>query len=116
MTYSPLSIGRAVMARKQPKQIIQMTVAQFEAAFPNEEACDAYLVARRWPNGVICPRCGSDRPYELKTMKLKWECPDCSAGGFRFSNIAGKILENTTFFFGGWFLFFYFIPHRKKLK
>lgn len=63
------------MARKQPKQIIQMTVAQFEAAFPNEEACDAYLVARRWPNGVIYPRCGSDRPYELKTMKFKWECP-----------------------------------------
>ena len=46
------------MARKQPKQIPQMTVAQFEAAFPNEDACDAYLVARRWPNGVICPRCG----------------------------------------------------------
>ena len=41
------------MARKQPKQIPQMTVAQFEAAFPNEDACDAYLVARRWPNGVI---------------------------------------------------------------
>jgi hypothetical protein len=83
------------MARKQPKQIIQMTVAQFEAAFPDEEACDAYLVARRWPNGVICPRCGSDRPYPLKTMKFKWECPDCSEGGYRFSNIAGTIFENT---------------------
>jgi|SRR6516164_6192837 len=70
------------MARaKQPKQITQLTVGQFEVSFPNEEACDAYLVARRWPNGVKCPRCGSDRPYELKTMKFKWECPDCSPGG-----------------------------------
>ena len=34
------------MARaKQPKQIIQMTVAQFEAMFPNEDARDAYLSA-----------------------------------------------------------------------
>ena len=63
------------MARKQPKQIIQMTVAQFEAAFPNEDACDAYLVARRWPNGVICPRCGSDRPYELKDYEIQMGMP-----------------------------------------
>jgi hypothetical protein len=42
------------MARaKQPKQIIQMTVAQFEAMFPNEDACDAYLVRNR------CARAGA---------------------------------------------------------
>lgn len=36
------------MARaKQPKAVHQMTVRQFEAAFPDEEACIAYLVARR---------------------------------------------------------------------
>ena len=28
------------------------TVPQFEAAFPDEAACVAYLVARRWPEGV----------------------------------------------------------------
>ena len=81
--------------RQTAQQIPQMSVAQFEAAFPTEEACDRYLVARRWPNGVICPRCGSDRPYELKTMPFKWECPDCSEGGYRFSNIDGTIFENT---------------------
>jgi transposase-like protein len=92
------------MAReKQTKQIHQMTIAQFEAAFPNEEACDTYLVAHRWPNGVICPRCGSDRPYPLKTMKFKWECPDCSPGGYRFSNIAGTIFENTNVNLREWF-------------
>ena len=36
---SPYRMGRAVMAReKQPRQIMQMTVAQFEATFPDEEA------------------------------------------------------------------------------
>ena len=71
--------------------------------FPNEEACDAYLVARRWPDGVHCPRCGSNRPYELKTMKFKWECPDCSDSGYRFSNIAGTIFENTNVDLRRWF-------------
>ena len=37
---------------KQPKQIMQMTVPQFEAMFPDEDACDRYLVARRWPKAV----------------------------------------------------------------
>ena len=44
---------------KQPRQIRQMTVAQFEAMFPDEDACKAYLAARRWPDGVHCPRCGN---------------------------------------------------------
>src|SRR5436190_9906634 len=114
MRYSPLSIGGAVMGRKQPKQIPQMSVAQFEAAFPNEEACDAYLVARRWPNGVICPRCGSDRPYPLKTMKFKWECPDCSESGYRFSNIAGTIFENTNVDLRVWFRVIHLLLTSKK--
>jgi transposase-like protein len=92
------------MARaKQPKQIMQMTVSQFEAAFPNEDACDAYLTANRWPNGIHCPRCGGARTYPLKTMKWKWECPDCSPSGYRFSNIAGTIFENTNVDLRQWF-------------
>ena len=44
-----------------PKPVHQMTERQFEAMFPHEEACAAYLVARRWPKGVHCPRCGNPR-------------------------------------------------------
>jgi ISXO2-like transposase domain/Transposase zinc-ribbon domain len=103
------------MAReKQTKQIHQMTIAQFEAAFPNEEACDAYLVAHRWPDGVICPRCGSDRPYPLKTMKFKWECPDCSPSGYRFSNIAGTVFENTNVNLREWFCVIHMMLTSKK--
>ena len=46
-----------------------MTFAEWEKAFPNEDACAAYLVANRWPEGIKCPRCGSDRIYDLKTME-----------------------------------------------
>jgi hypothetical protein len=84
------------MARKQPKPVHQLTAADFERMFPDEDACRAYLVARRWPDGVHCPRCGSDHVYALKTMVFKWECMDCGEGiSYRFSHIAGTIFENT---------------------
>ena len=41
------------MARaKQTAQIMQMSISQWEKAFPNERACDDYLIAHRWPDGV----------------------------------------------------------------
>jgi hypothetical protein len=103
------------MARaKQPRQIHQMTVAQWETAFPNEDACDAYLVAHRWPDGVYCPRCGGTRVYPLKTMKWKWECPDCSPSGYRFSDIAGTIFENTNMDLRQWFRVIHLMLTSKK--
>ena len=103
------------MARaKQPRQIHQMTVAQWEAAFPTEDACDAYLVAHRWPDGVHCPRCGGTRIYPLKTMKWKWECPDCSPSGYRFSDIAGTVFENTNVDLRQWFRVIHLMLTSKK--
>jgi transposase-like protein len=111
-----LSIGDTAMARaKQPKQIIQMTVAQFDAMFPNEDACDAYLVRNRWPQGIRCPRCGSERVYPLQTMKWKWECPDCREGGaYRFSHLVGTIFENTKVNLREWFRVVHLMLTAKK--
>jgi len=48
------------MARaKQPPQIKQMTISQWEAAFPDENACAAYLVEHRWGDVISCPRYGN---------------------------------------------------------
>jgi hypothetical protein len=103
------------MARaKQPRQIHQMTIKQFEAAFPNEDACDEYLIAHRWPDGVVCPRCSGLRCYPIKKMKYKWECPDCSAGGYRFSDIAGTIFENTKVDLRQWFRVIHLMMTSKK--
>ena len=79
---------------KQPRPVHQMTVAQFEKAFPDEDACRSYLVARRWPNGVKCPRCGNAKVYALASG-FHWQCEACAADGYRFSHIAGTIFENT---------------------
>lgn len=92
------------MAKRRPKPVHQMTVAQFEAMFPDEEACASYLVARRWPEGVHCPRCGSVKVFPVRTMKFKWQCYECAPNsGYRFSHLAGTIFENTNKPLRQWF-------------
>src|SRR4051812_22021464 len=95
---------------RRPKPVPQLTVAQFETMFPDEEACKAYLQVRRWPNGVRCPRCvdegreGKEKVYPVKSMPFKWQCYVCVPGsGYRFSVIAGTIFENTNKPLRDWF-------------
>ena len=96
-------------------RIQQMTIPQFEALFPNEDACAAYLVAHRWPEGVRCPRCDSRKVYALNTMAFKWECPECRQGGaYRFSHIAGTIFENTNKSLREWFRVIHMMLTSKK--
>lgn len=93
----------------------QLTAPQFDKLFPNEEACDNYLVANRWPKGIHCPRCGSDKVYPLATMKFKWECPDCREGGaYRFSHLVGTIFENTKVDLRDWFKVIHLMLTAKK--
>jgi transposase-like protein len=41
--------------------------------FSDRDNCREYLVARRWPNGVTCPTCGSKAVYFDKTRQ-GWTC------------------------------------------
>lgn len=107
------------MARtKQPKKKIhQMTVSQWEAAFPDEAHCAAYLVKMRWPDGVIvCPRCGSyDKVSAVSTMENRWQCYACAPdSGYRFSHIAGTIFENTNKPLRDWFRVMHLMLTAKK--
>ena len=97
------------------KRIQQLTVAQFEAMFPDEDACRTYLVQNRWPEGVRCPRCGNENVYELQTMRWKWECSACREGGaYRFSHLVGTVFENTNKPLREWFRVIHFMLTSRK--
>src|SRR5271156_5235072 len=103
--------------RKQPKPVHQLTASQFEAMFPHEDACKAYLQARRWPEGVRCPRCGNPAVYDLPSRKWHWQCTKCAQGGstgYRFSVIAGTIFENTNKPLRDWFKVVHLMTTSKK--
>jgi transposase-like protein len=101
------------MARR-PKAVHQLTIPQFEAIFPNEDACRTYLVARRWPEGVRCPRCGNPSVYDLPSRKWHWQCEKCAPNGYRFSHIAGTIFENTNKGLREWFRVVHMMLTSKK--
>ena len=101
---------------RRTKRIHQMTIPQWETAFPTEEACAEYLVHYRWPVGIRCPRCGSDRVAEAGTMAFKWQCYACAKDGqnYRFSHIAGTIFENTNKPLRDWFRVIHMMLTSKK--
>jgi transposase-like protein len=98
---------------KQPKQIHQLNIAQFEEMFPDEEHCRAYLVARRWPDGVSCPRCGNLNVYSLASGH-HWQCEECAPNGYRFSHLTGTIFENTNKPLRDWYRVIHLILTSKK--
>jgi len=98
------------------KPIHQMTIKQWEAAFPTEEACAAYLIRHRWPLGVICPRCGNPEVKPHGTIPNCWLCNQCSPSGtnYRFSHIAGTVFENTNKPLRDWFRVLHMMVTSKK--
>src|SRR5579871_1099628 len=98
------------------RAIHQMTIPQWERAFPTEDACNAYLVAHRWPEGVFCPRCGNAEVKAHGTMPWNWLCNVCSpsATNYRFSVIAGTIFENTNKPLREWFRVIHMMVTSKK--
>jgi transposase-like protein/predicted RNA-binding Zn-ribbon protein involved in translation (DUF1610 family) len=97
-----------------PKFTVQMTWPQFERMFPDEDSCKAYLVSRRWPNGVKCPRCGNAQVWLLKHKPWHWQCQKCNDTGYRFSLYVKTIFENTNYPLRTWFRVLYMILTSKK--
>ena len=102
--------------RPRPKAVHQLTSAQFDRMFPvgDEDACRAYLQARRWPNGVRCPRCGNEAVYDLPSRAWHWQCEKCAPDGYRFSILVGTIFENTNKPLRDWYKLTHLIMTSKK--
>ncbi|MCI0348600.1 MAG: IS1595 family transposase, partial [Acidobacteriales bacterium] len=55
--------------------------------------CREYVVARRWPDGVICPRCGSKKVAFLEKYN-RWQCGSAHANR-QFTVKTGTIFEDS---------------------
>lgn len=42
--------------------------------FSNQDNCIDYLSSRRWPDGVICPICGSEKVSGFNPKRRTWKC------------------------------------------
>ena len=77
------------------------SLQRFMADFPDDDACAAWLVQRRWPDGFVCPGCGLKRAWRLAAKSWTWECADC---GRQTSATAGTIMHGTHLPLRTWFI------------
>jgi transposase-like protein len=66
------------------------TFEQFLEWFSAEEDCAAYLEWIRWPEGFVCPRCGSTTAWH--TDRGLWHCQGCR---HQSSATAGTVFEDS---------------------
>ena len=97
------------------KRIHQMTIAQWEAAFPDEDACYAYLRRHRWPEGVVLPALRQRQRLRRCDPSLAiGSATNARRTGYRFSDLAGTIFENTNKPLREWFRVIHMMLTSKK--
>lgn len=69
------------------------TLHQAITFFSDPSNCIDYIAVRRWPDGVICPTCGSKDVRFLATRQL-WECKGKHAKR-QFSAKVGSVMEDS---------------------
>ena len=69
------------------------TISTFEffAKFPNERGALEYFESRRWPDGICCLHCGSERTSRLQECQYH-RCKDCRK---KFTVRKGTIFEGS---------------------
>jgi transposase-like protein len=80
--------------------------------FSDLDKCREYLTARRWPNGVTCPHCGSKSVGFISTRKI-WQCKGKGCKK-QFSVKVGTIFEDSPLGLDKWLCAFWLIANAKN--
>src|SRR3989475_2341762 len=78
--------------------------------FGSEERCRSYLEALRWPEGVRCPRCSSEKISRIK-KRGQFDCDSCR---YQFSATAGTVFHHSHLPLWKRFLSVYILCESKK--
>ncbi len=101
------------MITKAPKvksQKPDIDLMKLIAKFDTDEKCRITLEKLRWPDGVRCIRCGSEK-ISRNYKRNQFECDSC---GYHFSVTAGTIFHDSHLALRKWFIAIYLICESKK--
>lgn len=91
---------------KAPKTLQEAVVY-----FSDADRTFEYAVKLRWPDGeVVCPRCGSEKNYFIKTRKL-WLCRGCDK---QFTLKVNTIFEDSPLGLDKWMIAFWMLVNCKN--
>jgi transposase-like protein len=85
------------------------TIVEFRERFATEPACEHYVAALRWPDGFVCPECGTKKAWEMK-RQLYW----CRGCGYQASVTAGTLFHDTHKPLRLWFEAMWYVTSQKS--
>src|SRR5665213_1882358 len=88
------------------------TLQQAIVYFSDPDNCLKFIIARRWPNGVICPTCGSAEVRHISTRRM-WECKHKHVRK-QFSVKVGTIFEDSPVGLDKWLTAMWMIANCKN--
>lgn len=92
-----------------PRPDFPKTFPEFVLRFQNDEKCREYLVASRWPDGIVtCPECGLAGWYTAS--REIYSCPN----GHQWSATSGTIMHRTKVPLTIWFWGAYLVTTDKR--
>lgn len=88
------------------------TIEEFTQEFRDDYACAEYLMEKRWPEGFVCPHCGSRKAWRLETRPWLFECAgkEADEDGVliscrkQTSLIVGTVMQGTHLPLRKWFI------------
>jgi transposase-like protein len=80
--------------------------------FANPTNCREYLVARRWPKGVACPRCGSANVLFLEKYN-RWHCRE-KHNAPQFTLKTGTVMEDSPIGLDKWLMAMWMVVNCKN--
>jgi transposase-like protein len=99
-----------IMARNRIQFQKGLSEARFQALYGDEEQCRALVVAWRWPNGFVCPKCGGTDHCIVGPRRLS----QCNACRRQTSPTAGTVFASTKVPLTTWFRAIYLITQTKQ--
>jgi len=92
---------------------IQLPKTQMEAIqyFANPDNCHDFMVSLRWPTGIKCPLCGSDKIGKLVRPRRVWNCKGCKK---QFSAKVRTIFEDSPLGLDKWLTAVWLIVNAKN--
>lgn len=80
--------------------------------FASPVNCREYLVARRWPTGVICPKCGSKNVLFMEKYN-RWQCREKHEAP-QFTLKTGTVMEDSPVGLGKWLMAMWMVANCKN--
>lgn len=89
-----------------------LSLPDFLKSHGTEAQCEAVLEQSRWPQGFVCPECGTTRAVQFRRGRSKlFQCCGCRK---QVSLISGTIFHGTNLSLCQWFLAMYLITQSKS--